>query len=39
VADLGRIGDALSERGYSEADVEDILGGNWLRVLRRGLPE
>lgn len=39
VADLGRIGDALSSRGYSAADVEGILGGNWLRVLRRGLPE
>ncbi|MGE5334804.1 MAG: dipeptidase [Nitrososphaerota archaeon] len=39
VADLGRIGDALRERGYSEADVEGIMGGNWLRVLRRGLPE
>lgn len=39
VADLGRIGDALRERGYSEADVAGIMGGNWLRVLRRGLPE
>ena len=39
VADLGRIGDALSERGYSASDVEGILGGNWLRVLQRGLPE
>ena len=39
VADLGRIGDALSERGYSASDVAGILGGNWLRVLRRGLPE
>jgi len=39
VADLGRIGDALSARGYSASDVTGILGGNWLRVLRRGLPE
>lgn len=39
VADLGRIGDALRDRGYSASDVEGILGGNWLRVLRRGLPE
>jgi membrane dipeptidase len=39
VADLGRIGEALRERGYSAADVEGVLGGNWLRVLRRGLPE
>jgi membrane dipeptidase len=39
VADLGRIGDALSDRGYTASDVAGILGGNWLRVLRRGLPE
>ncbi|HEX6544335.1 MAG TPA: membrane dipeptidase [Ktedonobacterales bacterium] len=39
VADLGRIGDALRDRGYSASDVEGILGGNWLRVLHRGLPE
>lgn len=39
VADLSRIGEALSAWGYSAADVEGILGGNWLRVLRRGLPE
>ncbi len=25
---------ALLERGYSEADLEKILGGNWLRVFR-----
>jgi membrane dipeptidase len=39
VADLGRIGDALAAIGYSEADVTAILGGNWVRVLRRALPE
>jgi membrane dipeptidase len=39
IADLSRIGEALSSRGYSAADIEGILGGNWLRVLRRGLPE
>jgi membrane dipeptidase len=35
VADLGLIGDALSRRGYAAADVEGIMSGNWLRVLRR----
>jgi membrane dipeptidase len=39
VADLRRIGDALSGRGYGTAAVEKILGGNWIRVLRRTLPE
>ncbi len=39
VADLRLIGDALTTRGYGPDDVEAILGGNWLRVLRQGLPE
>lgn len=38
VADLGRIGDLLLKRGYAEQDVEAILGGNWLRILREALP-
>jgi membrane dipeptidase len=39
VADLKRIGPALGEAGYDEEHVEAILGGNWLRVLRRTLPD
>lgn len=39
VADLGLIGGALKERGYADADIEKIMSGNWLRVLRQGLPE
>jgi len=38
VADLHRIGPALGELGYDEGQIEAILGGNWLRVLRRTLP-
>ncbi len=38
VADLARIGEALDTRGYSAQQVEAILGGNWLRFLRRTLP-
>jgi membrane dipeptidase len=38
VADLPRIGDALTALGYGEPDVAKILGGNWMRVLRRALP-
>jgi membrane dipeptidase len=39
VADLRFIGPALSEKGYSQQDVEAILGGNWLRLLESALPE
>jgi len=38
VADLQLIGTKLKERGYAEADIEKILNGNWLRILRQGLP-
>ncbi len=33
-ADLPRLGQLLAERGYAPADVEAILCGNWLRVMR-----
>jgi membrane dipeptidase len=39
VADLGLIGDVLSERGYQLEEVEGVLGGNWLNMLRQALPE
>lgn len=39
VADLQRIGPALSDVGYDQGEVEAILGGNWLRVLEDGLPD
>lgn len=39
VADLRTIGEALEPMGYTSEDIEKILGGNWLRVLRRALPE
>ena len=38
ITDVWRIGDGLRERGYSEADIEAILGGNMLRKLRQSLP-
>jgi membrane dipeptidase len=38
VADLRRIGESLSRRGYADRDIEKILGGNWIRVLRQSLP-
>jgi membrane dipeptidase len=38
IADLQMIASELIARGYSEADAANILGGNWLRVLRKHLP-
>ncbi|HZY42568.1 MAG TPA: membrane dipeptidase [Anaerolineae bacterium] len=38
VADLGIIGPALAKLGYTVTDIELILGGNWLRLLREVLP-
>lgn len=39
IADLRLIGDALFACGFSQAEVEAVLGGNWLRLLRKALPE
>jgi membrane dipeptidase len=38
VADLRFIGESLAARGYSQPDIEAVLGGNWLHLLRRALP-
>lgn len=32
--DAPGIWDAMKKRGYSEADVEKMMGGNWLRVMK-----
>ena len=39
IADLQKIDSVLMGRGYSPADIEAIFGGNWLRLLSKGLPE
>jgi membrane dipeptidase len=38
VADLPRVGDALSDSGFSDDDVKAILAGNWLSFFERSLP-
>jgi membrane dipeptidase len=38
IADLPAIASGLRVRGYGDSDIENILGGNWLRFLRRNLP-
>ncbi len=35
IADLQKIPVLLSKRGYAQADIENIMHGNWLRFLRR----
>jgi membrane dipeptidase len=38
VADLYRLGEALAAAGFHDEAIELVLGGNWLRLLRRALP-
>jgi membrane dipeptidase len=38
VADLQQVGQALSAANFGDKEVENILCGNWLRMLRRALP-
>jgi membrane dipeptidase len=38
ITDLQKLPGILRGRGYSEADIEGIMHGNWLRILRRALP-
>nr|WP_295872360.1 membrane dipeptidase [uncultured Chitinophaga sp.] len=35
IADLQKLPDMLSKRGYKAADIENIMHGNWLRFLRK----
>lgn len=34
IADVRKIGDILKRRGYTDADVEKIYSGNWIRFFR-----
>jgi membrane dipeptidase len=38
-SDLQKLGGILSKRGYSDADVDGIFHGNWLRFFRGALPQ
>ncbi|MDB5353823.1 MAG: Membrane dipeptidase [Phycisphaerales bacterium] len=38
IADLQRLAGILGSRGYSEADIDLIFHGNWLRFFRDALP-
>lgn len=39
IADLQKLSPLLAERGYSQTDIENILGGNWIACLKRELPQ
>jgi membrane dipeptidase len=39
IADLRKLIPLLSQKGYTEADISAILGGNWLVYLQNTLPE
>ncbi len=35
IADLQKIATLLSQRGYSQSDIENVMGGNWLRFIKK----
>jgi membrane dipeptidase len=39
VADLGKIGEALAEHGYTPPEIQAVLGGNWIGLLQASLPQ
>jgi membrane dipeptidase len=38
IADLPFIADGLLAAGYATEDIANIMGGNWIRILRQALP-
>ncbi len=38
IADLQQLEARLAARGYGPKDIAGIMGGNWIELLRRGLP-
>jgi membrane dipeptidase len=38
VADLNKLGTALSDAGFSDKEVQQVMQKNWLRILERALP-
>jgi len=34
IADLARLPEMLSKRGYTQPDIENLLSGNYLRLLK-----
>ena len=38
IADLPRLADPLNDLGFSDDEIRDMLGRNWIRFLERALP-
>jgi membrane dipeptidase len=38
ISDVAEAADLLRRRGWGEAEVEKVMSGNWLRLLRSVLP-
>ena len=38
IADLQRLPDLMAKRGYSTADIECVMHGNWVRFFSETLP-
>jgi membrane dipeptidase len=39
IADLQKLAAILAQRGYSDADIDAVMHGNWLRFFDRHLPQ
>jgi membrane dipeptidase len=39
IADLQTVPSLLTKRGYNQIEIEKIMHGNWLRIMKRALPE
>jgi len=38
IADLQKVTGLLSEIGYAESDIQNVLSNNWIRFLKKNLP-
>jgi membrane dipeptidase len=39
IADMQTIPTLLTKRGYQKTDIENVMHGNWLRLLKKSLPQ
>jgi len=39
IADLQKLPDMLSEKGYNKTDIKNIMSDNWIRFMKKNLPD
>lgn len=39
IADLQKLPEMLSEKGYNQSDIMNIMSGNWIRFMKKNLPD